>query len=84
MRTLFYEFPQDPRCWEFGGNNSTYMYGSKYLVCPILQAEQRRISVYLPKGARWQLWKSKGDTHEGGSEVEVDCPIDEMPVFERM
>jgi alpha-D-xyloside xylohydrolase len=38
------------------------------------------MSVYLPAGARWTL-----DTKEfaGGQTVEVECPIEVMPVFVR-
>lgn len=80
MRTLFYEFPKDQRCWEI---ETQYMYGDKYLVTPILEPEQKEISVYLPKGAKWQQWGEK-ETHEGGKEVQVACPIESMPVFVRV
>lgn len=81
MRTLFYEFPQDKRCWEFEG---TYMYGSKYLVAPVMEAGKRAIKVYLPQGAKWRHGGEKGETYEGGKEVEVKCPLEELPVFERI
>ena len=38
------------------------------------------MTVYLPKGATWKLWDGKED-YDGGQEVEVQCPIDFMPVF---
>lgn len=78
MRTLFYEFPNDPRCWEV---ETQYMYGDKYLVIPILKAGQRKIKAYLPKGAKWAM--KGGEKYEGGQDVEVDCPLDSMPVFIR-
>ncbi|KAJ5688600.1 hypothetical protein N7462_002992 [Penicillium macrosclerotiorum] len=88
MRTLFYEFPHDPRAWEV---ETAYMFGSRYLVTPVLQPEQRQIKVYLPVGAYWTLWgKTSAPTdgipgvYQGGSEVEVDCPIDKLPVFYRV
>ncbi|KAJ0421871.1 glycosyl hydrolases family 31-domain-containing protein [Aspergillus carlsbadensis] len=87
IRTLFYEFPDDQRAWEV---DSEYLYGSRYLVAPVLEAGQRKISVYLPKGASWRLWsgdredESGGVTHQGGQEVKVDCPIESMPVFVRV
>ncbi|CEL06228.1 Putative Alpha-glucosidase [Aspergillus calidoustus] len=87
IRTLFYEFPNDQRAWEV---DSEYLYGSRYLVAPVLEAGQRKISVYLPKGASWRLWNGDREgeggvvTHHGGQEIEVDCPIESMPVFVRV
>ncbi|EME78387.1 glycoside hydrolase family 31 protein [Pseudocercospora fijiensis CIRAD86] len=80
IRTLFYEFPADQRAWEL---ETEYMYGSKYLVVPVLEAKKRKVKVYFPKGADWTTWDGK-EKFEGGKEVEVDAPIDTMPVFVRM
>lgn len=77
IRPLFYEFPRDPKAWEI---EDQYLYGDKYLCCPVLYPNRRKQKVYLPKGANWRLWNEKED-HEGGQEIEVDCPIDFMPVF---
>ncbi|KAM3419774.1 hypothetical protein BST61_g3107 [Cercospora zeina] len=53
IRTLFFEFPKDARSWSV---ETQYMYGHKYLVAPVLSAEQRTLKVYLPGGARWTSW----------------------------
>jgi alpha-D-xyloside xylohydrolase len=79
MRPLFYEFPGDPKSWEI---EDQYMYGNKYLCCPVLYPDQRKKKVYLPHGASWRLWHGK-EAPEGGQEIEVDCPIYFMPVFVR-
>lgn len=79
MRTCFYEFPEDPRCWEV---EEQYFFGSKYLVVPVMAAGQHKIKAYLPKGASWRSWDCSM-SYEGGQDVEVDCPIDTMPVFVR-
>lgn len=79
MRPCFYNFPGDTRCWEI---DSQYMYGSRYLVCPVLNAGQRSMEVYLPAGASWKAL-SGGDVYDGGKTIEVDCPIAMMPVFEK-
>ncbi|OOF97331.1 glycoside hydrolase family 31 protein [Aspergillus carbonarius ITEM 5010] len=83
MRTLFYEFPEDPRAWTV---ETEYLFGSKYLVVPVFEAGQRTITVYLPAGASWKVWgDDKQETiHEGGQEVQVACPIERMPVFVRV
>ena len=83
MRTLFYEFPEDQKCWEV---EDQYMYGDKYLVCPVLAAGQSKKTVYLPplsSGGKWRCFWSKKEL-DGGAEVEVDSPIEVMPVFERV
>ncbi|PPJ60748.1 hypothetical protein CBER1_02370 [Cercospora berteroae] len=79
IRALFFEFPQDARSWTV---ETQYMYGGKYLVAPVLKAKQTKITVYLPGGASWTSWDGK-TSYLGGNEVEVDCPIDTMPVFVR-
>ena len=79
IRTLFYEFPGDKKSWEV---EDQYMYGPKYLVAPVLSAQQRERTVYLPSGVTWPSWDGK-KTYQGGEEVKVDCPIDTMPVFVR-
>lgn len=87
MRTLFYEFPADRAVWEV---EDEYMYGDKYLVCPILQPGTRTRSVYLPAGAKWSRMsfsdslETSGEVLEGGRTVVVEAPIEDMPVFCRM
>lgn len=79
MRTLFYEFPDDKNCWE---TEEQYMYGDKYLVAPILYANQRNRTLYLPKGCKWKD-TSTNDVYDGGQTISVSCPLDSMPVFEK-
>lgn len=50
MRPLFYDFPDDPKTWEI---EDQYMFGSDILVAPILYADERERTLYLPKGS----WK---------------------------
>lgn len=79
MRPLFYEFPDDPKAWLV---ETQYMFGPKYLIAPVFEAKQTKSKVYLPEGASWTSWNNN-ELHTGGQEVEVDCPIDSMPVFVR-
>jgi alpha-D-xyloside xylohydrolase len=82
MRTLFYEFPGDAACWDV---EEEYMYGDKYLCCPVLEEGKTTMSVYLPKipgKGKWRMfWSEK--TWEGGATITVDCPLEQMPIFER-
>ena len=79
MRTLFYEFPEDPTCWQV---EDEYLYGPDYLVAPVLTAGQRTRRVYLPAGADW-IHLETGETQKGGQWLDVPCPLDSMPVFVR-
>ena len=79
IRTMFYEFPEDARCWEV---EDQYMFGSRYLVAPVMALNQFEREVYLPTG-QWRL-TSTGEVLEGGRSVTVDAPLDAMPVFERL
>ena len=78
LRTMFYEFPEDPRCWEL---DDQYMFGPDYLVAPVLASGQRSREVYLPAG-RWQDIRS-GEVLSGGRTVTADAPLDSIPVFKR-
>ncbi|KAH8594237.1 glycosyl hydrolases family 31-domain-containing protein [Bisporella sp. PMI_857] len=80
MRPMFYDFPFDSECWNV---ETQYMYGHKYLCCPVLYPSQRRMSVYLPKGARWRLLNGELE-HDGGKRIDVECPIEVMPVLIRI
>ncbi|OBT84594.1 hypothetical protein VE02_06354 [Pseudogymnoascus sp. 03VT05] len=79
MRPLFYDFPGDGKTWEV---EDQYMYGNKYLCCPVLAAGLRKRLVYLPAGETWKSFTGD-NTYEGGQVVEADCPLDTMPVFVR-
>ena len=79
IRTMFYEFPQDAKCWEL---QDQYMFGSRYLVAPILHLNQFEREVYLPEG-QWKL-TSDGTVYEGGQTVKVAAPIEYTPVFEKL
>jgi alpha-D-xyloside xylohydrolase len=77
MRTMFYEFPEDKKCWEV---EDQYMYGYKYLVAPILKAGMTKRKVYLPKENNWTEMET-GSCYKGGQMVEVECPLNVIPVF---
>lgn len=79
MRTLFYEFPQDERCWEI---EDSYMFGPDMLIAPITESGVAKRQVYLPRDARWtDAWTS--ETYEGGTELCLDVPLNKIPVFIR-
>lgn len=82
MRTMFYEFPQDAKCWDLG---EQYMYGNKYLCCPVLKPGMSKLTVYLPKlpgSTKWNMLHS-AISYDGDQTIQVDCPMEVMPVFAR-
>lgn len=79
MRALFYEFPEDEKCWDI---SDAYMYGPDILVAPICYEGETSRSVYLPKGASW-THANTGNVYEGGRMYEIAAPIDTLPVFLR-
>lgn len=83
MRTLFYEFPGDEKVWEV---DEQFMYGDRYLCCPVLRAGARKMTVYLPAvdGGWWASFYDEKVVFKGGQTVEVECPLETMPVFTRV
>ncbi|MDO5548449.1 MAG: glycoside hydrolase family 31 protein [Eubacteriales bacterium] len=79
IRTLFYEFPEDKKCWEI---EDTYLFGADMLVAPITEAGADMRELYLPAGAVWtDAWSGK--KYEGGQVIHVPAPLDIIPVFFR-
>ncbi len=58
-----------------------YFFGRELLVCPIVDADVSRCSVYLPPGQWRDVWT--GTIQIGGGMIEVDVPLDRIPVFAR-
>lgn len=87
MRSLFFEFPDDSRCWE---NETQYIFGNKYLCAPVLASGVQVQTVYLPKGASWARFVvGENPDHlegelEGRQDIIVSAPIHDMPVFYRL
>lgn len=78
IRTMFYEFPEDEKCWEC---EDQYMFGPDYLVAPVFEYGARERRLYLPAG-KWENIFTK-EVLEGGCEVTVPAPIDQIPVFKK-
>jgi alpha-D-xyloside xylohydrolase len=79
MRPLFVDFPEDEQSWAV---EDQFMFGPDLLVAPVTEYGVRSRSVYLPQGARWgNAWTD--DQHDGGTWVEVEAPLDYIPVFVR-
>lgn len=79
MRPLFYDIPEDPKCWDV---NDEYMFGPDVLVAPVMHAKMTSRKVYLPEGSRWTNYWT-GEILEGGQETEVATPLSQIPLFTR-
>ena len=79
MRTLFYDFPKDSKCWEI---EDQYMFGPDVLVAPVTYADMRKRTIYLPEGSLWTNFDTE-EIYEGGQVIEVDAPLSQIPVFTR-
>ena len=79
IRALFYEFPQDEKCWDI---TDQYLFGSDILVAPVCYENAISRKVYLPKGAKWTDARD-GKVYDGGITIEAQAPIDTLPVFLR-
>lgn len=79
LRTMFYEFPDDAKCWEL---QDQYMFGSDYLVAPIFHMNEFARKVYLPAG-RWEDTRD-GQQYDGGQTITAAAPIESIPVFKRI
>ena len=79
LRAMFYEFPEDPKCWEL---QDQYMFGDRYLVAPVFHLNQWQREVYLPEGT----WRDTRDekNYEGGQLIMVEAPLETIPVFEKV
>lgn len=78
MRPLYYDFPDDQQCHV----GDQFMFGSRIMVAPVLEAGKRSRSLYLPGGAKWREGDT-GEVHRGGVWIEVDAPLDRVPYFYR-
>lgn len=76
MRALVLEYPQDVNTYTI---SDQYMLGDAMLVCPVTTKGAESRSLYLPKGTWFNHWDGK--VYEGGQDVHVVTPIDQMPIF---
>lgn len=80
MRPMFYEFWQDPVCWEL---QDQYLFGDGLLVAPVMEPGVRERKVYLPQGAQWISLTEEKEVREGGQWIEVSAPLETIPVLVR-
>lgn len=78
MRPLFFEFPDDPAIWSAPPE---WLLGDDLLVAPVMTGGATTTPVYLPHGEWIDVWT--GERVRGGRLVDVDTPLERIPVFTR-
>jgi len=78
MRAMVYEFPADEAVADMSGQ---FMWGEWLLVAPVLKGLERSKEVYFPEGVWYDFFT--GEKYEGPATVEVDAPLDKLPIFAR-
>ena len=76
IRHPMLEFPDDPATAE---TEYEYLLGDRLLVAPVVTEGATTRALYLPKGDWVNYWT--GEIVEGGREVTVAAPLEEIPIF---
>jgi alpha-D-xyloside xylohydrolase len=80
MRPLVFDFPNDQEALR---QETEFMFGPGFLVCPVLQPGVTSWRVYLPENLLgWEDIHS-GVQYKGGSYVDVPVTLEDIPVFWR-
>jgi alpha-glucosidase len=76
-RSLAINYTWDEKVYWWKYQNQ-YMFGDNLLVAPV-SCNQNAAKVYLPAGGWYRF--STGEFYKGNSEVTVDAPLNDLPVF---
>jgi alpha-glucosidase len=76
-RSLAIDYTFDEKVYWWSYQNE-YLFGDNLLVAPV-SCNQNAAKVYLPAGGWYRL--SSGEFYKGNSEVTVDAPLNDLPVF---
>jgi len=76
-RPLFYDFPDDPRCF---AESDSFLLGPSLLVTPVCDPGLRELEIYLPRGCWWRDFWS-GERLPGGETVEVEARFGHPVLF---
>ena len=75
FRPLVMDWPADAETWAV---DDQWIVGGGLLVAPVVAGQSTR-TVYLPAGTWYDFWT--GARHEGGRRVEVQPPLEQIPLF---
>lgn len=77
MAPLVFSFEEDENVYDI---KDQYMFGEALMVCPVTEAKAEKRSVYLPAGTDWYDFFNN-EKFEGGQWIEVETPLEKMPIF---
>eukprot|EP01043_Picozoa_sp_COSAG02_P060084 COSAG02_NODE_7779_length_2849_cov_1.717091_1_plen_194_part_10 len=81
QRYLWHDFPEDEVTWDIGDQ---FMFGSDYLVAPIVVQKTLSRSVYFPgRGLKWQHYKNSSLMFAGRTSAVVAAETDDIPMFKK-
>jgi len=79
QRPLVMDFRSDAKTWNI---SDEFLFGPSLLVSPVVKEGATHREVYLPATTRWyDFWS--GEQVEGGHEIEVEAPLDKLPLYIR-
>ena len=78
-RHLWLHYPEDPNVLDI---DLQYLFGRDILVAPVLDAQKHTQHVYLPKDTWIHLWSQKNIV-SSGEEIQISCPVGQIPIFVR-
>jgi alpha-glucosidase (family GH31 glycosyl hydrolase) len=83
QRYLWHDFPEDATVWEI---QSQFMFGSDFMVAPVVVENARDRTVYFPKGYDWVQHQNvtKKRRYAGGTSATVLVALDELPMFQKV
>jgi alpha-glucosidase len=76
IRPLAFIDQEDPKTWY---RQDEFLFGDHLLVCPVLEANRQGRRIYLPRGQWYNFFSD--ELKEGGDELLVDTPLNQIPVF---
>ena len=74
-RALVMDYPDDVQTWPV---DDQFLIGADLMAAPVVAGQSSR-TVYLPSGAWLEYWS--GARHEGGRTMQIDVPLDRVPLF---
>ena len=78
MRALLLDYPDDP---EAVAQQDEFLFGSDFLVAPVVRDGARAWRVYLPEGKWFNFWNDR--FYDGKQTVRVNAPLGRIPLFVR-
>ena len=78
VRHPFVQFPEDANTYSL---RYQFMYGSEFMVAPVLDQGKSSVKLYLPKGSWVNLWTGETILNTTGKWVTANAPIGKPAMF---